>query len=398
MKPVPLVIGRCSLIGHSGLVIPVWSLVLVRLHFRLMTRVLHLHSLPGDFQTAAAIEALRADASGHFTFEVRGIGRGGAYSTSPAGVLAMRRAKSSRFDITHAWGPTALRTAAFGGCDPIVYSPTHDPHQREIGWLRSIMNYRRVNIVCPTDTIRRRLVEHGVPIGQTHLIRPAVAFGKLRRRRNDALRAELGLNPDDRVTLAPGESTRPADHENAVFALTLLNVADARNKLLVWGRGPHAGVLRRFAKKLDRPTLIDATHTLGRAIDFPDLLSVADDILISATGSVATLPVCYCMAAGLPIVALVSETIAELLEDRHTALMVGKRSPRLLAQRLLDVRADANLQWAISDMARTEAYEFFSMSRFLDQHRAMYQQVVEGKAVQIVQPSPGAGLRFHGRA
>jgi len=77
--------------------------------------------------------------------------------------------------------------------------------------------------------------------------------------------------------------------------------------------------------------------------------------------------------------------------------MVGKRSPRLLAQRLLDVRADATLQWSISDMARTEAYEFFSMSRFLDQHRAIYRQVMEGKPVEVVQPAPGAGLRFHGR-
>ena len=62
------------------------------------------------------------------------------------------------------------------------------------------------------------------------------------------------------------------------------------------------------------------------------------------------------------------------------------------------MRADANLQWSISDMARTEAYEFFSMSRFLDQHRALYQQVVEGKTVEVVQKAPGAGLRFHGRA
>ncbi|MBC8107761.1 MAG: hypothetical protein H7Z14_14305 [Anaerolineae bacterium] len=362
-----------------------------------MIRILHLHDRPADYQTGASIDALRADASGQFTSEIRAIGRGSDHSTALAAVLAMRRSNQPRSDMTHAWGPKALRVAVFGGCERIIYSPSHDPHHREIGWLRSIMNYRDVNVVCPTDTVRRRLVEHGVPIGRTHLIRPAVAFGKVRRRRNDALRAELGIKPDDRVTLAPGESTRPADHEMSVFAVTLLTVLDPRNKLLVWGRGPHSAALRRFAKKLDRPTLIDATHTLRRPIDFPDLLSVADDVLITATGSIATLPACYCMAAGLPIVTLVSETIAELLEDRHTALMVGKRSPRLLAQRLLDVRADANLQWAISDMARTEAYEFFSMSRFLDQHRAMYQQVAEGKSVEVVQKAPGAGLRFHGR-
>ena len=64
---------------------------------------------------------------------------------------------------------------------------------------------------------------------------------------------------------------------------------------------------------------------------------------------------------------------------------------------MLDLRADASLQWSISDMARTEAYEYFSLTRFLQQYRTIYRQIAGGLKVEAPEQPPGAGLRFHGR-
>jgi hypothetical protein len=49
-------------------------------------------------------------------------------------------------------------------------------------------------------------------------------------------------------------------------------------------------------------------------------------------------------------------------------------------------------------MARTEAYEYFSLTRFQAQHRTLYKQLAGGQRVELPQTAPGAGLRFHGRA
>jgi glycosyltransferase involved in cell wall biosynthesis len=136
---------------------------------------------------------------------------------------------------------------------------------------------------------------------------------------------------------------------------------------------------------------------LSEPIDFESLLPAADAVLVTARGPVPTLPIAVCMAAGLPIISTVTYTVAELLEDRHTAVMVPRHEPRLMARRLLDLRADAGLQWTISDVARAEAYEYFSLTRFLDQWRDVYRRVGEGKPVEVVEPPPGAGSRFHGR-
>jgi hypothetical protein len=77
---------------------------------------------------------------------------------------------------------------------------------------------------------------------------------------------------------------------------------------------------------------------------------------------------------------------------------VVKPTSRLIARRVLDLLEDPGLQWAICDAARTEAYEYFSKTRFLTQFRTLYQQCAAGQAVQVPPQAPGAGLRFYGRA
>jgi hypothetical protein len=59
---------------------------------------------------------------------------------------------------------------------------------------------------------------------------------------------------------------------------------------------------------------------------------------------------------------------------------------------------DPRLQWSVSDMARTEAYEYFPLTRFVSQHRTAYSQLAAGQPVDLPEQAAGAGLRFHGRA
>jgi glycosyltransferase involved in cell wall biosynthesis len=199
------------------------------------------------------------------------------------------------------------------------------------------------------------------------------------------------------VLLAPGESTRAAAHEDAVWAAAIAHYLDPRYKLLVWGRGERAGAAVRLATSVSGLNMLRAGERWLGPLEFEALLPAADAVLVTARGPVPTLPIAVCMAAGLPIVAAVTYTVAELLEDRHTALMVPRRQPRLMARRVIELREDAALQWSVSDVARTEAYEYFSLTRFLDQFRSVYRQVAEGTRVEVVEPQPGAGRRFHGR-
>jgi glycosyltransferase involved in cell wall biosynthesis len=363
-----------------------------------MPRLLQVHDRRADFQTCRAVEALARGLGDGFTVDSKAIGGGGDFANVPSAALGLRR-NAREADVVHTWGYGPLAAAALAAFRRIVFTPTTFPTRQQSGWLRAVMNYRDVQVVCPTATMRRALAERGIPIDRCHMIRPGVDFARLNRRRRDpALRAALGFADGDCVLLPLGESTREADHRKAAWAGAIQNVLDKRTRVLLWGRGPMATGAKRFAEKLDQPRLATlAEQRLGRRLELEELLPAADVLVVSASGPVATLPIATGMASGVPIAATVTPTVAELLEDRHTAMMTQPGVPRLLAQKILQLREDSQLQWSLADAARTEAYEFFSLTRFLDQHRAVYRQVAEGTRVEVQEQAAGAGQRFRTR-
>lgn len=348
-------------------------------------RILHLLGHEPDYQTERAVQALSRGGSLNVVPELHRIGRGGRWRHLPAAAWGLRSAARD-FDLVHCWDEPALTAAATAGARRVVYSPQRFPDRRGVGWLRAVMGYRDVQVVCPTATLRRHLAERGVPLDRVHLVRPGVDFSLVNRRRDAGLRAALGIAAGDYVLLAPGESTAAADHRLAVWTGSILGVLDPAVRVLLLGRGPQARAAIVLAGKLGQPGLVrPADARLGRRVAVEELLPAADAVLVTATGPAATLPVAACMAAALPIVSTVTPTLAELLEDRHTALMVYRPRPRLLAERVLALREDAKLQWQIADTARAEAYEFLSLTRFLAAWRDVYRQVAGGGRVELAE-------------
>jgi len=357
-----------------------------------MIGVLHLVPTTPDFQTARSAHMLCSGLGKDFGVSLAEVGHGGNYAHALAAALDLYRRPRAAVRLVHAWNLAALAAAAVGTRFPIVYSPPAEMSESSIGWLRAVIAYRDVQVVCATVTQQRTLIKRGVPIERCHLIRPGVDFSRVRPRRDMGLRHRLGLADDHRVLLAPGESTRASAHAAAFWAVSILNYLDTRYHLLCWGRGQQAGALRRFAVELKQPDLLClAEQRLGEPIEFETLCSAADSMLVTATDPVPTLPIAVCMASGLPAVATVTYTVSELLEDRHSALMLAKPTARSLGQRILDLWGDDRQAWSIRDTARTEAYDFFSGSRFINEYRQVYRQIAEGQPVNVPQMAVPSG-------
>ena len=357
-----------------------------------MIRILQLLDARADFQTQRCADDLHRGLGGEFRVDSRTIGRGGTYRSILSAVLALRGTRREEFDLIHALGPSSLAAAALGNDARVIYTQTDGVPLR---WLRAVMSYRDVQAICPTATLRRICVERGLPLDRCHLIRPGVDFARIKPRRDPRLRRALGIAEEDFVLLAAGESTRAADHRQAAWATSILHVVDERYRVLLWGRGDRVRSLVDFGNHLRQPRLVCvAEQRLGRLVEFEELLPAADMILVPARGAVATLPISIAMAAALPIVGVAGYTVGELLEDRHNALLAAPGSPRLLARRVLDLREDSRLQWSLADMARSEAYEYFSLTRFLNQYRAVFRQCAAGQSVEVPEPPPGPAQRF----
>ena len=355
-----------------------------RVFYRRMPSILHLLSSTADEQTRAVHQMLIGNIGSGFDSVTRRIGAGSDLRNLPASIFKLRK---ERLDLTYAWGITALAAAVMSGHRRIVFTPDRFAGPRALRWIRSLMDRGNVTMIAPTFTQARIAVKHGIDPDRCEVIPPGVDFGRIRRLRASTLRVQLGLAPDDYVVLVPGETTLASGHDQALWSCGILHVLDPRYKLLMWGRGERAGTTHNLASRLKQPGMVRLAETCGnrtdqtsedraaeydRRIEFEELLSIADLCLVTPAGASPTLPVATAMASGVPIISTVTYMLAELLEDRHTALMVPTRSPRALAQRVLDLRQDPSLQAKLTDKARTEAYEHFSMTRMLDKYREIF--------------------------
>lgn len=347
-------------------------------------RILHVLDAQAEFQTRRGVEALQARLGVDFECSVRFLKSSSARDLATAG-WALRQLGRDHFDLVHAWGTRALTAAAMGARGPILYTPDAAASQKAIAWARAVAEYRLIEIVCSTATQRRMHVERGIPVDRCHLIRPGVDFSRVRPRRDKQQRARFGFGDEDRVLLACGESTQASNHRETIWAGAILHLLDSRYRVLVWGEGSWTKNVRDLANASKLAgAFVFASDQLG-PVDFEMLLPAADAIAINARGAVATLPIAIAMASGLPIVSTVTYTTSELLEDRHTALMVPPGRARQFARRVLDLYQDPRLQWSIAETARAEAYEYYSLTRYLDEFRSLYRRaagIVDSNALE----------------
>jgi glycosyltransferase involved in cell wall biosynthesis len=346
-----------------------------------MIRVLHLAGEAKDggyFSARAARAALVARLGGEFQQAVHTIGRGREYRNVVDASLKLRRGK---FNLIHAWDGHGLLAAAVAGAGPIVYSPGQLPSRRATRWLAAAMRYRPIRVVLPGQTQLQTIAGRGIVAERCSAIRPGVEFSRVRGRRDPDLRRRLGVAESDYAVLAPGESDRPYQHLLALWAVSILHVYDPSYKLILWGHGRQLDHARRLAGHLRQPNLLRvATELLGPDVPFDALPSTCDAAVITAEESASTWPTAVCMGGALPIVSITNYALAELLEDHHTALLVPKPSPRLLAQRLLALRGDAALARNLGDRARAEAFDYCALMRFVQEYRDAYHRLLDRKS------------------
>src|ERR1051325_3714334 len=125
-----------------------------------MIRVLHLVPASADFQTERGVTQLAMFAREGFAIEVKTIGSRGDWPSVFSASRAMRHLAG--VDVIHAWGVKALTVAVMGSRRPVVYSPAPDTQRRSARWLSAIMQYRDVEIVAPSATLRNSLLRSGI--------------------------------------------------------------------------------------------------------------------------------------------------------------------------------------------------------------------------------------------
>ncbi len=320
------------------------------------------------------------------------------------------------YSLIHCWSPATFSLAAIlAGSTPRLLMQTEAAASpATVHWLRMLLNERPGEVLAAGNTVARRLKTHGVPEKRLHVLRPGLHFGLLDFDARAEIREGWGVSDETKVIALLGEPARLCDVWAASWVMTILRTSGVDAALLASPRGRRASAAWERVSRLgwqERLLLDEAVEEPWRVLPGCDAVlflgddrhdEVAAELPIwrqprTRTTMPGMLPLLWAMAAGVPVVAEASYAVSEILEHRHSALLVKPGQTWDAARALRQVFTDPKQAWRLSDAARSEAFSFFSRLRFCDQVKKVYEQIADGYPVIVDDLPVTGGIRFGGR-
>jgi glycosyltransferase involved in cell wall biosynthesis len=236
---------------------------------------------------------------------------------------------------------------------------------------------RRDRVVGVGEAVRRALINHeGLPprrVGVVYNGIDTVGFANGFHDDRDAIRRDMGVEPNDFVVLLVARLDYLKDHATAVR--TLQRVVDRRPdvRLVLVGEGPEKPAIERLV----------AAHGLGPNVrflglrkDVARLLRATDLFLLTSISEGIPLTVLEAMAAGLPVLATQVGGLGEIVEDGQTGRLAPSGDDAALADRLLQLAENPELCQQMGRRGQERARALFSESmmhaRYLELYRSMH--------------------------
>ncbi len=298
-----------------------------------------------------------------------------------AGPDVRRVVNRRRPTVVIAWD---MVSAAALGAAQVQRSPVivtiADPRDAESAarWHRSLAGAAQVVMVCLSQRVQRRLVEFGVPLESTTIIRPGVDFGAIREARESVTRKTLGLPESGRVFVTASPPTRAGGQFEALWAVAILRLIWPDTRLLIPGISREQRRLKRLVRAIGGGEIFAfVDERYSRA----ELLAVADGLLVPAKDDVASGWIAWAMAAGVPVIGVAQYSVAELIADRHNGYLCKTAAPHEFAIRIRTALENTELVRQCCATARSTAYDVFRMRGCTQEFLKVITNVAEGRPV-----------------
>ncbi|HWQ28590.1 MAG TPA: glycosyltransferase [Dehalococcoidia bacterium] len=153
-------------------------------------------------------------------------------------------------------------------------------------------------------------------------------------------------------------------------------LAEPRSVFMVVGDGPGAPELRALAGELGLDGRVIFT---GLRHDAPRLIAAFDVFMMSSIYEGLPVAVLEAMALGRPVVSTSVGGLPDVIEDRHSGLLVAPDDRAALAQRVLDLLADPAERRRLGDAARARVRQRFSIQTMVRATEDIYEQVLASR-------------------
>ena len=204
-----------------------------------------------------------------------------------------------------------------------------------------------------------------------------------------ALRASLGVSPDETLIGWVGRLDPKKNAEDFIEAAALVHARDPRTRFVIIG-GPDA-FLPDYAVHLQTlavsRNLGRVLHFLGDRKDIPALLSAMDIFVWLSKGEGMPHVIAEAGAAALPVIATPDNGAIQQIEDGVSGIFVPYNDPPVVAETIKQLIANPDLRASLGQALRRKVEVTYSVAAVLPQWEKLFADVLSER-----KPSGPTGL------
>lgn len=291
--------------------------------------------------------------------------------------LSMRM-RTRPVSLVHAWGTEEASVAAAASRHhrvPLLVHLDASPNRRQVKKLRGIARECGASFLCSCQIIRRRLVEGGVADDRCVVVRPGVDFGAITHWKQSPGKAGLGADRDDLVVVL-GDAD-PSDRLDALIGVIIHHQLTGTNIRVVLSPGARdVDRLRDFARDMAH---FDVVQPAPPQMPREQIIALADVLVLVPRGDISTTEIAWAMASRTAVVGTADYAIAELIAHKLNGLLIKRDPDRSIAPAIARVLAEREAMASGVETAHGQAFDVFSVRRFVDQVTAVYENVLAGR-------------------
>jgi glycosyltransferase involved in cell wall biosynthesis len=280
--------------------------------------------------------------------------------------------------LIHAFGPAAARAARLaisrrrdGNTPRLLVSAATAPGGGFSGWFAARQTRRADRVIATGWAEGERYRRLWVPGDKLCRIGPAVAPPDKPPDRF-AFCAGVSAPPDAALIFAGGYLDAAHGIRDAVIAFDMLKYASSALQLVLTGDGPD----RTAALDLGRALAFDDCRVrfTGSRPDLAAAMQLAEMVWVTCARGGAHLAL-RAMAAGKPVIAYHTPELGEIIDDGTTGYLVPPGDRAAIAAKAHALLAHPDAAARMGEAARLRATERYSVTRMVEQHARVYQEV-----------------------
>ena len=172
---------------------------------------------------------------------------------------------------------------------------------------------------------------------------------------------------------------RFCEQKDPVFVIEVLRILASKGfSLIMIGGGSLEHLVRNkiFTYGLEKTVLIKGAISRSEALS---ALSQVEMLLMPSLWEGLSIALIEAMAMGVPVIASKIPSIQEVIQHGETGVLVSEKNPNHYAEAILNLYSQPKKKEKIIQQAQKHIGTHFMWSKYIDDHKKLYEELVESK-------------------